>query len=79
MEKPQTAKIFMNGRSQAVRLPAKFRFDSDEVFIAREGDKVVLSAKPSSWDDFFATTNPVPADFLKNRDDTPPQKRKFFK
>jgi antitoxin VapB len=54
----QTAKIFMNGRSQAVRLPAEFRFDTDEVFIRRDsktGD-VILSRKklpPPNWDSFF--------------------------
>ncbi len=52
----QTAKIFTNGRSQAVRLPAAFRFDTKEVFIRQDsasGD-VILSRKPSSWDGFFA-------------------------
>jgi antitoxin VapB len=51
----QTAKIFKNGRSQAVRLPAEFRFEGDEVLIRRDpvsGD-VVLSAKPASLDAFF--------------------------
>ena len=47
----QTAKIFVTGRSQAVRLPLEFRFDGPEVFIHRDpvtGD-VVLSAKPKDW------------------------------
>ena len=47
----QTAKIFVTGRSQAVRLPIEFRFDVPEVFIRRDpvtGD-VVLSRKPSDW------------------------------
>ena len=47
----QTAKIFITGRSQAVRLPLEFRFDVPEVFIRRDpatGD-VVLSRKPSDW------------------------------
>jgi antitoxin VapB len=50
-----TAKIFKNGRSPAVRLPAEFRFEGDEVLIRRDpasGD-VVLSAKPTSLDAFF--------------------------
>ena len=47
MDRPATAKLFRNGRSQAVRLPARFRFEgADEVFVSRVGDKVVLSAKP---------------------------------
>ncbi|BCO29493.1 antitoxin VapB2 [Rhodoferax lithotrophicus] len=47
----QTAKIFVTGRSQAVRLPLEFRFDVSEVFIRRDaltGD-VVLSRKPTDW------------------------------
>ena len=49
MDRPATAKLFRNGRSQAVRLPARFRFEgADEVFVSRVGDKVILSAKPSS-------------------------------
>lgn len=51
----QTAKLFTNGRSQAVRLPAAFRFDVDEVYIRQDeitGD-VILSKKPSDWGSFF--------------------------
>jgi antitoxin VapB len=47
----QTAKIFVTGRSQAVRLPMEFRFGGTEVFIHRDpasGD-VVLSSKPKDW------------------------------
>ena len=50
-----TAKLFMNGRSQAVRLPVNFRFDCEEVFIRKDpktGD-VIISKNPGSWDDFF--------------------------
>ena len=64
----QVAKIFTNGRSQAVRLPAAFRFDTDEVFVRKDeetGD-VILSRKPSDWDAFFRLVGatPAPADFL---------------
>jgi len=50
-----TAKIFTNGRSQAVRLPMAFRFDSAEVFIRLDPDTgdVILSKKPADWDGFF--------------------------
>ena len=48
------AKIFMNGRSQAVRLPAECRFDADEVTIHKLGDYIVLSPRSDSWDAFFA-------------------------
>lgn len=63
----QTAKLFFNGRSQAVRLPAPFRFDTDEVFIRKDpetGD-VILSRKPNDWIDFFnALDENIPTDFL---------------
>ena len=64
----QTAKLFTNGRSQAVRLPAAFRFDTPEVFIRQDpltGD-VILSRKPTTWDGFFAALEGahVPQDFL---------------
>jgi len=44
-----TAKVFMNGASQAVRLPKEFRFDSDEVCIKRVGSAVLLFPKDSAW------------------------------
>jgi antitoxin VapB len=74
-----TAKLFQNGRSQAVRLPAPYRFEGKEVFIRRDpatGD-VVLSRKPGGWADFFALVDEadVPADFLTERDQSRPQPR----
>ena len=64
----QVAKLFANGRSQAVRLPAAYRFDGKEVFIHQnpETGDVILSRKPASWDDFFAACKDadVPDDFL---------------
>lgn len=64
----QTAKLFLNGRSQAVRLPAAYRFDTDEVFIRKDpltGD-VILSRRPDDWVGFLAATAnaQVPEDFL---------------
>ncbi len=73
----QTAKIFMNGRSQAVRLPKEFRFDTDEVYIARQGENIIISAKKPSWDDFFDTKSAFDNDFLQNRNDKKPQERDF--
>jgi antitoxin VapB len=69
------AKIFMNGRSQAVRLPKEFRFEGGEVNIRRVGQDVVLSPRHKSWDDFFKKT-PLPADdFMNERIDLASQKR----
>ncbi|WEX10168.1 AbrB/MazE/SpoVT family DNA-binding domain-containing protein [Chelativorans sp. AA-79] len=67
---PRTAKLFWNGRSQAVRLPAEFRFEGDEVEIRRDpatGD-VVLSPKPQrtgSWDRFFRLRDQIPPEELE--------------
>jgi antitoxin VapB len=49
------AKLFWNGRSQAVRLPAEFRFPGEEVYVRRDpatGD-VILSSRADAWDAFF--------------------------
>jgi len=64
----QVAKLFTNGRSQAVRLPAAYRFDTKEVYIRRDtgtGD-VILSRRPTTWNDFFMALEQaeVPDDFL---------------
>ena len=77
------AKLFKNGRSQAVRLPAAYRFEGTEVFISRDlgtGD-VILSSKPANWDGFFELlkVGSVPDDFLKDRDEgqAPPPRDPF--
>ncbi len=68
----QVAKLFSNGRSQAVRLPAAYRFDTKEVFIRQDpetGD-VILSRRPTTWDGFFLAIKSanVPNDFLDEKD-----------
>lgn len=79
---PRTAKLFRNGRSQAVRLPVDLRFEGSEVYVRRDpasGD-VILSRRPESWEGFFELmkTIVVPEDFLTERRDAPPQKRDLF-
>jgi antitoxin VapB len=80
----KTAKLFTTGRSQAVRLPAEFRFEGSEVFIRRDagtGD-VILSRKPDSWDGLFDLygKDEVPRDFLTPLDrKQPTQDRDPFK
>lgn len=78
----RTAKIFKNGRSQAVRLPAEFAFEGKEVFIRRDPDTgdVILSQRPESWEDFLALAREggVPQDFLAERGDEAPQKREIL-
>ena len=66
------ARLFTNGGSQAVRLPAEFRFEGDEVDVRRDavsGD-VILSKPRGSWDDYFAwvATLDLPKDFMADRE-----------
>ena len=77
-----TAKLFMNGRSQAVRLPVNFRFDCEEVYIRKDpetGD-VIISKKPGSWGSFFELmeTINVPDDFMGERDNEVLEDRYLF-
>jgi antitoxin VapB len=79
---PRTAKLFLNGRSQAVRLPADLRFEGNEVFIRQDhatGD-VILSRRPETWDTFFKLRQgaDVPDEFMADRQDEAPQKRELF-
>ncbi len=68
----QVAKLFINGRSQAVRLPLAYRFDVKEVFIRQDPDTgdVILSRRPTSWDGFFEALKgiEVPPDFLSKQE-----------
>ncbi|PCI71222.1 MAG: AbrB family transcriptional regulator [Gammaproteobacteria bacterium] len=77
-----TAKLFMNGRSQAVRLPVNFRFDCEEVYIRKDPDTgdIIISRKPGSWDDFFKLMEAidVPEDFMVERDNELPIERDLF-
>lgn len=73
MAAPRRAKLFQNGASQAVRLPAEFRFPGTEVYVSRDertGD-VILSSRPSAgrWSDFFALLRTIdePSDFMAER------------
>lgn len=73
MNEARVAKLFKNGASQAVRLPAEFRFEGSEVYVTRDqetGD-VVLSSRPGarSWGDFFALLRTIDMadDFLTER------------
>jgi antitoxin VapB len=73
----QTAKLFINGRSQAVRLPAAYRFDTKEVFIRKDAETgdVILSRRPTSWDGFFEALKgtEVPKDFLSAKERRQPK------
>lgn len=77
------AKVFQTGRSQAVRLPAAFRFDTKEVYVRRDeatGD-VILSRRPSDWTQLLEAVDNAKAesqDFMTDRVDPPPQRRELY-
>ena len=85
MSQTRIAKLFKNGSSQAVRLPAEFRFEGDEVYVTRDevtGD-VVLSDRPGAkvWRDFFQLMRSidVPDEFMAERPmNLPPRERILF-
>jgi antitoxin VapB len=74
------AKVFYSGRSQAVRIPAEFRFTKNEVYVRRDpqsGDLILSECPAKTWREIFAALDEVgvPDDFLTERDTRPPQKR----
>ena len=76
----RTAKIFTTGRSQAVRLPAEFRFEGSEVFVRRDsrtGD-IILSRKPDSWDGLIELhgQDQAPDDFMGPTDRSQPAQQR---
>lgn len=56
-------KVFKSGNSQAVRLPREFRLDEEEVFIRKEGNSIVITPLPSTWDGFMENCEPLSEDF----------------
>jgi len=70
------AKIFINGKSQAVRLPKEFRFEGSEVFIERAGNIVKLIPVNNTWDGLINILNHFSDDFMIERELLPNQKRK---
>jgi antitoxin VapB len=77
-----TAKLFMSGRSQAIRLPAKLRLAASEVQIEQIGTGLFIRPQPTPDTDmgiwlqgFYASTEALPDDFLATRQDPPAQQR----
>jgi antitoxin VapB len=71
----RTAKVFRSGNSQAVRIPAKFQFDTDEVEIFRRDDELVLRKKTKSLEQAFHLLASLPSEFMADRTDDLPQER----
>jgi len=77
-----TAKLFMSGRSQAIRLPAKLRLAATEVQIEQIGDALLIRPEPAPgqnmgvWlQNFYDSTQALPDAFLADRQDAPAQTR----
>ena len=73
-----TAKIFENGRSQAVRLPKEFRFDNTEVVISKIGDIVMLIPMDNKWKSFVQAIDMFSDDFMAEGRDDSVQEREIF-
>lgn len=66
-----TAKLFENGRSQAVRLPKECRFEGDEVAVNKIGDIVILLPKENKWSGFLQSLEMFTDDFMKDGREQP--------
>ena len=62
-----TAKVFENGRSQAVRLPKKYQFDGDEVLVMKVGEIVMLMPKKSKWNGLLQSLDMFTDDYMSER------------
>jgi antitoxin VapB len=75
----QTAKLFQNGRSQAVRLPKEFQFNGEDVFIQKHGGAVLLIPHEKAWEVFLEGLNGFSSDFMESgRDQGKNQIRESF-
>ena len=75
----QTAKVFKNGRSQAIRLPKEFRVDADEVYLKKTPEGfLVITRDP--WEIFLEGVKELSDDFMvRGRQQPPPQSRKSMR
>ena len=71
----QTAKLFNNGRSQAVRLPKEFRFSGDDVYIKKYQGIVMLLPKESPWTSLVDSLDRFSSDFMDERNQPDQQAR----
>ena len=71
----KTATLFMNGRSQAVRLPKECRFTGHEVFARKFEDIVILFPKKDPWSSLVNSLSKFSGDFMEKREQPKPDKR----
>jgi antitoxin VapB len=62
-----TAKVFTNGRSQAVRLPKEYRFDCNDVYVKKLGNIVLLIPKDNPWSSLLSGVDDFSDDFMEER------------
>jgi antitoxin VapB len=70
-----TAKIFKNGKSQAIRLPKEYRFQGSKVYVKQVGNAVVLIPEQDSWQTLIESLAQFSDDFMLERQQPPPQER----
>ena len=71
----ETAKLFQNGKSQAVRLPKEFRFKSDRVYLKRMGNAVILLPFSAPWQSLVDSLPLFSSDFMQERTQPPTSDR----
>ena len=73
----RTARVFMNNRSQAIRLPKEFQVNTSEVFIRKQGEEIIISPRPENWSAYL-TSGPVASDdFMQGVENLPVQEREY--
>jgi len=70
-----SAKIFQNGKSQAIRLPKEYRFDGAKVYLKRIGNAVILIPEHDSWQTLVQSLDQFSDDFMADRQQPPTQER----
>jgi len=74
----ETAKLFKNGQSQAVRLPKEYRFEGDEVYIKKIDNTVLLIPMKNSWAPLITSLDEFSDDFMNDRQQPETQEREDF-
>lgn len=75
VETERTARVFMNNRSQAVRLPKEFQVNATEVFIRKQGEDIIISPRPQNWSTYLASGPVASNEFMQGIEDLPVQER----
>lgn len=74
----RTARLFRNGRNQAVRLPREYEIQAEEVYIERSGDTLVLTPKPKNWGSYFEHAHRLGSDMVDQVEDSLPSEPETF-